>query len=459
MARVTTSTRRRIRRGAAVALLVAVVVAVALLVAGGGDDGYRVHARFVNAGQMVEGATVQVAGRRVGTVTRLTLADDGTADAELSLDDRVVRPLRRDARAAIRAVGQAGVASRFVDLTPGSSRAPAIADGGTLPLAQTRGIVDLDAILDRLDAPARRDVRGLIRGASRIYAGSSAASFNRMLARLDPALGETARLFGELEADGDDVERLIVRAGDAASAIAARRQDLRRAVSGTARALGAVAERRTALDGVLRRAPAVLRMARGTLAGVSVTTARLRPALRLVPAAAAPLGQVARALPPTLARATPVVGRLRRDLPAVRRTLLALPALRPSAVEALGRTRTALAAATPILRGVRYYGSDFILGVLNGLAGVAVGNYNELGHYARLEFVQNVQTLLGGALSSLVPALTGGGLLGPINVRTHLDARCPGSTAPPAPDGSSPWVPDPSICDPADSMPASVNQP
>ncbi|EHN08751.1 hypothetical protein PAI11_44310 [Patulibacter medicamentivorans] len=168
---------------------------------------------------------------------------------------------------------------------------------------------------------------------------------------------------------------------------------------------------------------------------------------------------MARALPPTLTRATPVVGRLRRDLPAVRRALLALPALRPSAVDALGRTRTALAAATPILRGVRYYGSDFILGVLNGLAGVAVGNYNELGHYARLEFVQNVQTLLGGALSSLVPALTGGGLLGPINVRTHLDARCPGSTAPPAPDGSSPWVPDPSICDPADSMPASVNQP
>ncbi|WP_040599952.1 MlaD family protein, partial [Patulibacter medicamentivorans] len=253
--------RRRTRRGVAVALLAAVVAAVALLVAGG-DDGYRVHARFANAGQMVEGATVQVAGRRVGTVTRLTLAADGTADAELSLSDRLARPLRRDARAAIRAVGQAGVASRFVDLTPGSSRAPAIADGGTLPLAQTRGIVDLDAILDRLDAPARHDVRGLIRGASRIYAGSGAASFNRMLARLDPALGETARLFGELEADGDDVERLIIRAGDAAGVIAARREDLRRAVSATARALGAVAERRTALDGVLRRAPAVLRTAR-----------------------------------------------------------------------------------------------------------------------------------------------------------------------------------------------------
>jgi hypothetical protein len=178
-----------------------------------------------------------------------------------------------------------------------------------------------------------------------------------------------------------------------------------------------------------------------------------------VPAAARPLRDVATAIPPVLDRATPVVGQLRGELPRLRRTLVALPALRGPLEGALTDTGAALDRGLPVLKGLRYYGPDFILGVLNGLAGVAVGNYNELGHYARLEFVQSPQTLLGGALSPLLPTLTQASILGIFRTRTHLDARCPGSTAPPARDGSSPWVPDPSICDPADSMPASVNEP
>ncbi len=38
-----------------------------------------------------------------------------------------------------------------------------------------------------------------------------------------------------------------------------------------------------------------------------------------------------------------------------------------------------------------------------------------------------------------------------VGYRTGLVARCPGAAAEPAPDGSNPWVPDPTLCDPAHS--------
>jgi len=110
-----------------------------------------------------------------------------------------------------------------------------------------------------------------------------------------------------------------------------------------------------------------------------------------------------------------------------------------------------------MLTGLRYYAPDFILGVTNGLAGLLSSNYNYGGHYARLSFVQNLQNSLTGIPAGqltkypLVPGL--------FDLRTGLDAPCPGSGAPPAPDGSNQWVPDRTLCDPTHNIPASVNEP
>ena len=57
-------------------LAAAIIVAVTLL---GGGSGYRVHARFVNASQLVKGNLVQVAGRAVGAVERIELTKNGRA--------------------------------------------------------------------------------------------------------------------------------------------------------------------------------------------------------------------------------------------------------------------------------------------------------------------------------------------------------------------------------------------
>jgi hypothetical protein len=244
-----------------------------------------------------------------------------------------------------------------------------------------------------------------------------------------------------------------------ATAIADRAPALRAAVSHTATTLAAVASERRALAGILTEAPAVLKQGAGTLRRLSSTAAALTPTLSDVPPAGQPLSSFLGALEQTLPRATPVARQLVSQLQPLSASLRGLRPLAPSTINALHATGPALRSAMPILAGLREYGPDFLLGVINGLAGISSGNYDQAGHYVRLEFAQPFQTFLGGTAGTVLgPVLhsLGAGIFG---LRTHVSAICPGGNEPPAADGSSPWIPNRTICNPADDMKASVNRP
>ena len=150
-----------------------------------------------------------------------------------------------------------------------------------------------------------------------------------------------------------------------------------------------------------------------------------------------------------------MLARLTGLLPSVGSALRGFAALKPIALPALGAAGTALEDSLQILTGLRYYGPDFLRGVTNGLGGIAAGNYDQNGHYARVEFVNSPQTALSGMFGGLIPS--GTLVPGQFGVRDHLTARCPGGDAPPAPDGSNPWLVGPSWCNPADDVPESVD--
>ncbi|WP_249011213.1 MlaD family protein [Conexibacter sp. DBS9H8] len=435
-------------------MLLTAAVTLAILLAGG--ESYTINARFYNAGQLVTGGLVEVAGRPVGTVAGLTVTKDGLANVRLSITDSQIVPLHVGTRAQIRAVGQAGVANQFIDLTPGPPAAPALRDGAVLPTSQTTGMVDLDAILDTLNRPTRQDLQSLIARSDQVFAGSGSSYFNGVLAKLDPALRAVDGVAGELSYDHYALRRLIDESAVAASAISSRSGALSAAVANTARVMEALASERAVLADALTRAPGVLVQARGTLARLSATVVALRPTLRAVPSAAGPLATLVRRLGPTLQASEPVVSRLRALLPGVRRSLAGLASLAGPAVDALGSLTPALKGLMPILTGIRIYGVDFTLGLTNGLAGILASNYNADGHYGRLTFVQNLQTLLAGlpaAVLSKFPLVPG------VLSTRKSSAACPGGAEPPAPDGSNPWIPDRSLCDPSNDLPASVNQP
>ena len=105
-----------IGRVAAVGAVIAAIVLVGIVLFGGaGAGGYKVKARFINAGQIVKGNPVQVGGVPVGSVNGIKITDDGQAEIKISIDGDHA-PLRRGTRAAIRQFSQSGIANRYIDL-------------------------------------------------------------------------------------------------------------------------------------------------------------------------------------------------------------------------------------------------------------------------------------------------------------------------------------------------------
>ena len=96
-----------------------------------------------------------------------------------------------------------------------------------------------------------------------------------------------------------------------------------------------------------------------------------------------------------------------------------------------------------MVSGLRPYGPDLIGGFFNGFGGATAGYYDANGHYVRIS-VQGSSNSLPHLLP--VPEGTPGPITG--GYRTGLTARCPGAAEEAAPDGSNPWVPDESLCDP-----------
>jgi len=452
--------RSAVRRSGVIGGLVVVAGILALLVLRSGDD-YVLHARFANAGQLVQGGLVEVAGKQIGAIQRVSLTRDGQADVAFRITDERYVPLRRGTRVAIRAVGQATLTNRYLDIGPGPDNAPPLADGAVLPVGQTAGIVDLDQILNAVDPDMRRRIQGLVGRSAEVYAGTGARRFNAMLRELDPSVARVGGLVGDLARDRDAIEELIASAGRAASAVGDRSTALGQAIEDTNRTMAAIARERGDLSAALDDAPSTLRQMRGTMASVAATATDLRPTLRLVPGPQAGLRALLRQIPVTLGDAQRPVRQLSRMLPPLQRGLEGLPRLEDDAVDALRSTAKGLSDSHHILEGLRFYGSDLILGVINGLTGISSGQYNQFGKYLKLEFLQSPQTLLGGVLAPLVPELTGtlGLLPGIMNTATDQRNRCPGSNAPPAPDGSNPWYPKEGICDPTQSMSALVNSP
>jgi phospholipid/cholesterol/gamma-HCH transport system substrate-binding protein len=430
-----------------------VVATVVLLLRGGGT--YVIHAHFVDAGQLVKGNLVQVAGQRIGTVVDIRLTNRNEADVVLRITDGEFTPLHRGTVASIRTLGLAGIANRFVNLSPGPASAPEIPDGGVLTTTETRPIVDLDEVLNALDPRTRTHLQGLIRNGAKVFAGSTLQA-NRAFHYLNPALSQSAAFSAEVTRDEFALQQLIASTATVSTALASRRPDLEEGIDNTAATLRALASERAALDDVLVRAPAVMRRSRPTLRELRGTLSAVRPALREARPVAAPLARVLRQLVPTARDARPVVADLLELMPDLHEALGGVPELADVAEPTLDATTRTLDDALPIFEGLRPFAPDLITGILNGFGGTTAGYYDANGHFGRIQAmvgpagVSDLQPLVD-LLEALFPGLNLT-LPGLDSVRTGLDARCPGAAVEPARDGTNPWIPDESICDPKDNF-------
>ena len=111
------------RRILAVVLLIAALVAVVVIVTAGNDDaGYEVRAIFDNAGFVIPGEDVKVAGVKVGKIDSLDVTEDKKAAVVLDITDPGYQDFRKDAECTVRP--QSLIGERFVECELTQARAP-----------------------------------------------------------------------------------------------------------------------------------------------------------------------------------------------------------------------------------------------------------------------------------------------------------------------------------------------
>src|SRR4051794_23223713 len=93
--------------------LVVVVVVAALLLTRGDEHAYKVRAIFDNAGFVIPGEDVKVAGVKVGRIDSLDVTDDNKAVVVLDIQDKGYQEFRRDAECTVRP--QSLIGERFVE--------------------------------------------------------------------------------------------------------------------------------------------------------------------------------------------------------------------------------------------------------------------------------------------------------------------------------------------------------
>lgn len=190
-----------------VAGLVAVgVVALAFVALSSKSSGHTVYAKFSNAQFIVKGNTVHINGVTEGKVESLTV-DGGTNTAivKLSLTSGAW-PIHTDASAMVRPVTVLG--EEYVDLHPGSASAPAMQDGGTIPLAQTTSSTNLQSVLDAATDPTTTALGLVVTSLGQGMAGQGVNSRDAIKA-LSPALTNTSGLLNLLSGQNQLLTQMI----------------------------------------------------------------------------------------------------------------------------------------------------------------------------------------------------------------------------------------------------------
>src|SRR5215211_5641087 len=200
--------------------------------------GYRFTASFAEATQLAQEADVRISGVPVGKVK--TIEPDkqtGRTDVVIQLDSRYA-PLRSDARAILRQKTLLG--ETYVELTPGSPKAKAVPEGGTLRASQVSPTVELDEIYRSFDPPTRRAFQVWMQTQAQAVKGHG-RDINDALGNLGPFAEDASVAVDILNRQEGAVRRLISNTGVVFGALTERGDQLRELIENSNRVFARVA--------------------------------------------------------------------------------------------------------------------------------------------------------------------------------------------------------------------------
>lgn len=117
-----------------------------------------IHVEFANADALAPHASVDVAGVKVGEVHNVA-AKGNLAVVTLDIDPKY-GDIHTDTQVLLRPHGLFG--PKYVEMSPGTNAAPVVPDGGTISVTHSVQPVDLDQLLQALQAPEAQNLRTAI---------------------------------------------------------------------------------------------------------------------------------------------------------------------------------------------------------------------------------------------------------------------------------------------------------
>ena len=215
-----------------------------------GQTGYEVRVSFSDAAGLVPQDEVRVAGVKVGRV--LSVSADSAGGTEVVMQVDAMR-LRSDTRAVLRPKSLLG--TKYIELVrrPQSS-APYLGSGAAIPRSQTGEAVEIDDVLNNMDAPTRAAMSESLRQLGVALDGRSgdvnttipqvealtaqlrpiAQIGERRDAELSRILVDLNTIFQALADEQDSLGRVIDSGNQVFGAVAARDQELGVAIAQTA---------------------------------------------------------------------------------------------------------------------------------------------------------------------------------------------------------------------------------
>jgi ABC-type transporter Mla subunit MlaD len=390
------------RRAAVVALLIAAAVAVVVVVFRAGDEGdeYKVRAIFDNAGFVIPGEDVKVAGVRVGSIDSIDVTDDNKAAVVLDIEDPGYQDFRQDAGCIVRP--QSLIGERFVECTLTEQRAAGeeapppleqIEDGDgegqyLLPVDRNAKAVDIDLLNNIMRRPVRERLSIILSDLGIGVAGRG-EDLGVVIRRADPALKEIDEVLKILARQNDVIADLARDSDTILEPLARERRHVGGAIDNAGEVARATAERSVALQADIELLPAFLRELRPTMVRLGALSNEMTPVLTDLDAVAPAINRMVIQLGPFSQAAIPAFESLgemtKTGTPAVR---AALPLARD--------TKQLAAVAKPVGANARKLLESFqSSGGINRFMDyvfyqvAAINGFDSFGHYLRAALLVN----------------------------------------------------------------------
>ncbi|MFN8216634.1 MAG: MlaD family protein [Solirubrobacterales bacterium] len=335
---------------------------------------YEIEVPFSEATQLAEQSDVRISGVNVGKVQNITLAPNGKqALATVDIDDKYA-PLPASTRAILRTKTLLG--ETYIELTPGSSDGPRLADGATMPEANVAQSVQLDEIFRTFDPKTRRAFQTWMQeGAVAINGQGQALSY--ALGEFEPTFTELDKLFRVLDTQRVAVAQLFRNGATTFRALRGRQGELASLIQSSNQVFQTTARRNRDIEALFLAFPTFLDESKLTLDRLKGFSIKADPLMKqLIPAA--------EQLSPTLVAfgnlAPEAKGFFEGLIPVINRSTTGFPALRkllrdqfPPLLRALDPFIRNL---NPVLTGLKLYRNEVTSFAAN-VAVAANGNLTE----------------------------------------------------------------------------------